>query len=111
MANPSLPALWSIIVHLTQSPRVMHFHFLKAIFSDFLIGNATDSSDNQIGFCMAYVDDLIVRSMSNYGALEHYKQIFKHAAQVGMQFKPSKCTFFPAHLEVLGRIVTPNGHP
>ena len=71
--------------------------------------NVTGSSDNQTGFCMPYVDDLIVRSMSDYGALEHYEQIFKRAAQVGMQFKPSKCTFFSTHLEVLGHIVTPNG--
>lgn len=35
------------------------------------MGNVTSSSDNQIGFCMPYVDDLIVRSMSDYGALEH----------------------------------------
>ena len=83
---------------------------MQATFSDFLIGNVTGSSDSQIGFCMPYVDDLIVRSMSDYGALEHYEQIFKHAVQVGMQFKPSKCTFFSTHLEVLGHIVTPTGH-
>ena len=82
---------------------------MQATFSDFLMGNVTGSSDNQTGFCMPYVDDLIVRSMSDYGALEHYEQIFKRAAQVGMQFKPSKCTFFSTHLEVLGHIVTPNG--
>ena len=58
---------------------------------------------------MPYVDDLIVRSMFDYGALEHYEQIFKRAAQVGKQLKPSKCTFFSTHHEVLGHIVTPNG--
>ena len=73
------------------------------------MGNATSSSDNQTGFCMPYVNDLIVHSRSDYGALEHYEQIFKGAAQVEMQFKPSKCTFFSTHLEVLGHIVTPNG--
>ena len=73
------------------------------------MGNVTSSSDNQTGFCIPYVNDLIVHSRSDYGALEHYEQIFKGAAQVGMQFKPSKCTFFSTHLEVLGHIVTPNG--
>ena len=73
------------------------------------MGNVTSSSDNQTGFCMPYVNDLIVHSRSDYGALEHYEQIFKGAAQVGMQFKPSKCKFFSTHLEVLGHIVTPNG--
>ena len=82
---------------------------MQATFSDFLMGNVTSSSDNQTGFCMPYVNDLIVHSRSDYGALEHYEQIFKGAAQVGMQFKPSKCTFFSTHLEVLGHIVTPNG--
>ena len=81
---------------------------MQATFSDFLVGHVTGSSDNQTGFCMPYVD-LIVCNMSDYGALEHYEQIFKRATQVGMQFKPSKCTFFLTHLEVLGNIVTPNG--
>ena len=81
---------------------------MQATFSDFLLEHVTGSSDNQTGFCMPYVD-LIVRSMSNYGPLEHYEQIFKRAAQVGMQFKPSKCTYFSTHLQVLGHIVTPNG--
>ena len=81
---------------------------MQATFSDFLLEHVTGSSDNQTGFCMPYVD-LIVRSMSNYGPLEHYEQIFKRAAQVGMQFKPSKCTYFSSHLQVLGHIVTPNG--
>ena len=73
------------------------------------MGNVTGSSDNQTGFCMPYVDDLIVCRMSDHGTLEHYEQIFKGAAQVGMQFRPWKCAFFSTHLEVAGHIVTPNG--
>ena len=58
---------------------------------------------------MPYVDDLIVRSMSHVDAFEHYRCIFKRATQVGMQFKPSKCSFVSTHLEVLGHVVTLNG--
>ncbi|KAL9984580.1 hypothetical protein ACROYT_G006890 [Oculina patagonica] len=82
---------------------------MQATFSDFLMGNVTGSSDKQHGFCMPYVDDLIVRSMSHVDALEHYRRIFERATKVGMQFKPSKCTFFSTHLEVLGHVVTLDG--
>ena len=58
---------------------------------------------------MPYVDDLIVRSMTDVEALEHYEQIFSRATQVGIQFKLSKCTFFSRNLEVLGHVVTPQG--
>ncbi len=73
---------------------------MQASFSDFLMGNVTGSSDNQHGFCMPHIDDLITRSMSHVDALEHYRRIFERATQVGMQFKPSKCTFFSTHLEL-----------
>ena len=33
---------------------------MQATFSDFFMGNVTGSSDNQTGFCMPCVDDLIV---------------------------------------------------
>jgi len=82
---------------------------MQATFSDFLMGNVNGSSDNQTGFCMPYVDDLIVRSMSDVEALEHYEQIFARAIHVGMQFKSLKCTFFSRNLEVLGHVVTPRG--
>ena len=82
---------------------------MQATFSDYLIGNVTGSSDNQTGFCMSYIDDLILRSMSDSDALDQYAQIFERATQVGIPFKPSKCTFFLTHLEVLGHIITPNG--
>ena len=82
---------------------------MQATFSDFLMGNVTGSSDNQTVFCRPYVDDLILRSMSDSDALDQYAQIFERASQVGKQFKPSKCTFFSTHLKVLGHIITPNG--
>ena len=45
---------------------------MQATFSDFLMGNVTGSSDNQTVFCMPYVDDLILRSMSDSDALDQY---------------------------------------
>ena len=82
---------------------------MQATFSDFPMENVTGSSDHQHGFCIPHVDDLIVRSMSHVNALEHYRHIFERATQVGMQFKPSKGTFFSTHLEVLGHVVRLNG--
>ena len=81
----------------------------QGTFSDFLMGNVTGSSDSQTGFCMPYVNDLVVRSTPDANALEHYSQIFECVTQVGTQFRPSKCTFFSSHLEVRGHIVTPHG--
>ena len=73
------------------------------------MGNVTGSSDHQHGLGMPYVDDLIVRSRSHVDALEHYRRVFERATQVGMHFKPSKCTFFSTPLEVLSHFVTLNG--
>ena len=61
---------------------------MQATFSDLLMGNVAGSSDHQHGFCMPYVDDLIVRSMSHVDALEHYRRIFERVTQICMQFKP-----------------------
>ena len=51
---------------------------MQATFADYLMGNVTGSSDSQDGFCMPYVDDLCVRSLSDDSALEHYRKIFEH---------------------------------
>ena len=45
---------------------------MQATFSDFLMGNVTGSSDSQTVFCRPYVDDLILRSMSDSDALDQY---------------------------------------
>lgn len=82
---------------------------MQATFADYLMGNVTGSSDSQDGFCMPYVDDLCVRSLSDDSALEHYRKIFERAAKVGMQFKPLKCSFFSTSLEVLGHVISPHG--
>ena len=52
------------------------------------MGNVTGSSNNQTGFCMPYVDEF------DYCAVQHYEQIFKRAAQVGMQFTQSNAHSF-----------------
>ena len=74
---------------------------MQATFSDFLMGNVTGSSDNQAGFCMPYVDDLIVRSMSDYGALEHYEQIFEWLFKSECSLNPPNVPFSQYTLKYL----------
>ena len=80
---------------------------MQVTFSDFLMGNVTGSSNKQTGFCMPNVDDLIVRSMFDYGALQHYEQIFKRAAQVGMQFTQSNAHSFQPTSKYLATSLPP----
>lgn len=83
---------------------------MQTTFADYLMGSvSSDKNSHQEGFCMPYIDDLTVRSMSDCEALSHYEKIFKRATSVGMQFKPSKCIFFAQTLEVLGHIITQSG--
>lgn len=82
---------------------------MQTAFADYLMGNVTGCSDSQKGFCMPYVDDLCTRSATFVEALDHYEKILARAVEVGIQFKPSKCTFFAQSLEVLGHIITTNG--
>ena len=59
---------------------------MQATFSDFLMGNVTGSSDHQHGFCMPYVDDLIVRSISHVDLLEDYRRIFVPSSQLTLMY-------------------------
>ena len=57
---------------------------LNTVFSDYLYQ-----------WLIIYIDDCITWSDSFAAALSHYKKVFAHAVKFGLQFKPSKCTFFP----------------
>ena len=74
-------------------------HILNTVFSEFLYK-----------WLIIYIDDCIRWSNSFETALEHYELLLKTAVKFGIQFKPTKCSFFSQDLQVLGRRITPLGH-
>ncbi|XP_068756924.1 uncharacterized protein [Montipora capricornis] len=58
---------------------------------------------------VVYVDDIIQWTMTDEEALAHYSLLFQRLVQVGMQLKPSKCTFFAREIEILGHRITQEG--
>ena len=71
---------------------------LNTIFSDFLYK-----------WLIIYIDDCVTWSSSYEEALSHYEQIFERASKFGVQFKPSKCSFFSTNMQILGHRVTSEG--
>ena len=62
-----------------------------------------------LGFCYAYIDDLLVASSL---AEEHGHQVFKHVRHYGMTINPQKCAFVVLKVEFLGHSVNSTGiHP
>ena len=45
-----------------------------------------------------YVDDIILWAQKHHDALQCYELLFARAVKVGIQFKPTKCTFFAKEL-------------
>ena len=56
-----------------------------------------------------YVDDIIMWSQTHRDALHCYELLFARAVKVGVQFKPTKCTFFAKQIQVLGHTITEHG--
>ena len=71
---------------------------LNTVFADFLYQ-----------WLIIYIDDCVTWSLSFEEALSHYQQIFERASKFGVQFKPSKCSFFSTNLQILGHRITPTG--
>ena len=71
---------------------------LNTVFADYL---------NK--WLVVYVDDIILWTMTDEEALEHYSLLFQRLVKVGMQLKPSKCTFFAREIEILGHRITQEG--
>ena len=71
---------------------------LNTVFADYL---------NK--WLVVYVDDIIQWSMTDEEALAHYSLLFQRLVQVGMQLKPSKCSFFAREIEILGHRITQEG--
>ena len=57
---------------------------------------------------VVYVDDTIQWAMSDEEALAQYS-LFQRLIKVGMQLKPTKCTFFSREIEILGHRITQDG--
>ena len=55
------------------------------------------------------VDDKVQWSITDEEALAHYLLLFQRLVQVGMQRKPSKCSFFARKIEILGHRITQEG--
>ena len=58
---------------------------------------------------VVYVDDIIQWATTDEEALEHYSLLFQRLVKVGMQLKPTKCTFFAKEIEILGHRITQEG--
>ena len=71
---------------------------LNTVFADFLYK-----------WLIIYIDDCVTWSNSFEEALDHYQKIFERASKFGVQFKPSKCSFFSTNLQILGHRITPEG--
>ena len=56
-----------------------------------------------------YVDDVIMWAQTKREALHSYELLFERAVNFGIQFKPSKCTFFAKEIHVLGHTITEHG--
>ena len=55
------------------------------------------------------VDDKVQWSITDEEALPHYLLLFQRLVQVGMQRKPSKCSFFARKIEILRHRITQEG--
>lgn len=58
---------------------------------------------------MVYIDDIVVYSRSTAEHAEHLRQVFQRLKDVGLQAKPSKCSFELEEIELLGHIVSAKG--
>ena len=59
---------------------------------------------------VVYIDDCLIWADTQQEALHRYELMLKHAVELGIQFKPTKCCFFGTKLDVLGHRVTQDRH-
>ena len=59
-----------------------------------------------LDFYFAYLDDVLVYSMSWKKHLQHLEMVLKHLKEANLKFKLSKCQFFKKHLHCLGHLVS-----
>jgi hypothetical protein len=60
-------------------------------------------------FCIAYLDDILIYSVSLEEYQRHVRQVLQRLKEVGLTLKPSKCQFYTDKMEYLGYIISPIG--
>ena len=62
-----------------------------------------------LDFCFAYLDDILVYSMSWKEHLLHLEMVFKHLKEANLKIKLSKFQFFRENLHCLGHLISEHG--
>ena len=62
-----------------------------------------------LGFCLAYLDDILIFSSSEEEHLKHLEIVFERLRQAGLKLKHKKCSFFKSQLHYLGHVISGNG--
>ena len=60
-------------------------------------------------FVAAYIDDLLIFSVSLQEHLDHLRQVIHRLREVGLKVNPGKCQFIRSEVEYLGHVITPVG--
>ena len=87
----------SLLFGLKKAPNTFQ-RILNTVFADYLHK-----------WLVVYVDDISQWVMTDEEALAQYSLLFQRLVKVGMQLKPSKCTFFATEIEILGHRITQEG--
>ena len=65
--------------------------------------------ENGPSFVAAYIDDLLIFSVSLQEHLDHLRKVIHRLREVGLKVNPAKCQFIRREVEYLGHIITPEG--
>ena len=65
--------------------------------------------ENGPSFVAAYIDDLLIFSVSLQEHLDHLRKVIHRLREVGLKVNPGKCQFTRREVEYLGHIITPEG--
>ena len=61
------------------------------------------------GFCLGFVDDVIIHSNDVHEHVQHVAAVLKIHAEMGMKLNLAKCKVFQAQVEYLGHLVSQSG--
>ena len=65
--------------------------------------------DLNMGWCIVYLDDIIIYSETKEEHLKRLEAVFQKLAAAGLKLKPSKCFFFKEEIDYLGHVVSGEG--